>query len=202
MVVFNELRILPGNNCIVVDVKVPEEEYFKNLTIDAIQICTQDKFKPNEPYSIPSELVYDSSVNFPDGNFNKQSLGGWQSADGKHVKLYININSLRNANIEKDLFFVYVKTKGIPLPNTPCGMDREYTLGLLFNWKTLYDKAIGYIREIPNKCNLPEGFLDFILRFNAFKYAVLCADYITAIAIWKDFNKFFVAGVKHSCGCR
>ena len=36
-------------------------------------------------------------------------------------------------NLNKDLLFVYVKTKGIPTADTPCGKDNEITLGIVYN---------------------------------------------------------------------
>lgn len=36
-------------------------------------------------------------------------------------------------NLNNDLLFVYVKTKGIPTADTPCGKDNEITLGVVYN---------------------------------------------------------------------
>ena len=103
-----------------------------------------------------------------------------------------------------DLFFVYVKVKGTPDPCVPCRLDEEITLGVTFDENLLYQQVMGFTKQLADDCNVPTGFMDFILLWNAFKASIETEHYIPAI---KYYNMLFeqgsisMIGITKNCGC-
>lgn len=112
------------------------------------------------------------------------------------------------SNFSNDLFFVHVVCKGIVGECTPCRLDEMTSLGVTCDYGVLYQKAMGYTREIADNCNIPQNFIDFILNFNAFKYAVETEHYIPAIQYYNQLMGFSGSGsvfssntINRRCGC-
>ena len=182
MVQFNELRITPDGQKLIIDVSVKDLEYYTNVYLDTIQIDTQDTFVESGP---SSEVAY------------TKTIGG----NSKSVKLELGTGDLL-PSLKDNLFFVYVRTKGTPASNTPCGMDIITTVGVVTNLYPLYQQAFGYIMELSDTCIIPKNFINFILQYKAFELAVKTGHYTEAIKYWK---RFFM-GIKDSvitpnCGC-
>ena len=55
MVQFNELRITPDGQKLIIDVSVKDLEYYTNVYLDTVQIDTQDSFVESGP---SSKVVY------------------------------------------------------------------------------------------------------------------------------------------------
>lgn len=119
----------------------------------------------------------------------------------KTIRMEINYTELLY-NLNQDLLFVYVKIKGTPSVDTPCGMDNITTLGVVSNFYPLYQHAFNYIKELNDTCSIPKNFINYILQYKAFEFAIKTGHYTEAIKYWK---KFFM-GIKDSvitsnCGC-
>lgn len=58
---------------------------------------------------------------------------------------------------DSHLFFVYIKTKtvGVPDPCIPCGMDNQHTLGVTMYMGDFYREFMKYIGEMGDDCNIP-----------------------------------------------
>ena len=182
MVTFQELRITPDGQKLIIDVSVKDLEYYTNVYLDTIQIDTQDTFVESGP---SSEAVYTKTI---DGN-------------SKSVRLELGTGDLL-PTLNDNLFFVYIRTKGTPAANTPCGMDNVTTLGVVTNLYPLYQQAFGYLKELSDTCVTPKNFVNFILQYKAFQLAVKTGHYTEAIKYWKRF----LQGVKDvtvtsKCGC-
>ena len=78
--------------------------------------------------------------------------------------------------------------EGVIVGCPPCGLDELTTVGAVFNEKLLYQHIMGFTRQLANDCQVPVGFSDFILLWNAFKAAVETGHFIAAI---KYFNMLF-----------
>ena len=122
MVQFNELKITPDGQRLIIDVSIKDLEYYTNVYLDTVQIDTQDTFVESGP---SSEVVYSKTI---EGNT-------------KSVRLELGIGDLL-PSLNDNLFFVYVKTKGTPATNTPCGMDNIYTLGITLNTCFIYNSIM------------------------------------------------------------
>lgn len=182
MVQFNELRITPDGQNLIIDVSVKDLEYYTDVYLDSIQIDTQDTFVESGP---SSEVAYTKTI---DGN-------------SKSVRLELGTGDLL-PTLNDNLFFVYVRTKGTPSIDTPCGMDNSIILGVVSNLYPLYQHAFSYIKELSDSCSIPKNFINFILQYKAFELAIKTGHYTEAIKYWR---KFFM-GIKNSvmttnCGC-
>lgn len=182
MVQFNELRITPDGQKLIIDVSVKDLEYYTDVYLNTIQIDTQDTFVESGP---SSEVVYTKTI----------------KGDTKSIRLELGTGDLLPA-LNDNLFFVYIKIKGTSAANTPCGMDNTTTLGVVFNLYPLYQHAFNYIKELSDACSIPKNFINYILQYKAFELAIKIGHYIEAIKYWK---KFFM-GIKDSvitsnCGC-
>ena len=182
MVQFNELRINPEGTKLIIDVSVKDSVYYENVYIDTISIDTQDTFIDSGP---SSNVAYTNTL----------------AGNNKSVRLELGIGDLLPSLLD-NMFFVYIRTKGTPAANTPCGMDNITTLGVVSNLYPLYQHAFSYIKELSDTCSIPKNFINYILQYKAFELAVKTGHYTEAIKYWK---RFFM-GIKDSvitpnCGC-
>ena len=174
MVHFNELAITPDGKYLIIDVSVLSETYYKDIYIDSVVIDNQNTYLSSGPSSEP---VY-----------------------SKHLRLVLDRFDLQDLN---NMFFVYVRTKGTPAPETPCGLDNMTTMGTVVNMYPFYQQAMNYIGELADKCGVSPNFTDFILKQKGLEVAIKTGNYPDAI---KYYNKFFLGKgnqivVKGGCSC-
>lgn len=194
MVHFNELRITSDGQYLIIDVAVRNESYYKDVYLDSILIDNQDTYVGTGPsstpifeYTVPATQIVDGKV---------------KQVKQKSIRLVLEAIDLTTRSL-KDLLFVYVRVKGTPTPDTPCDMDNITTLGTVVNMYPFYQQAINYIGELASNCNIPQNFIDFILRTKALELSLKTGNYPDAI---KFFNKFFngkdtTVIRKGGCGC-
>ena len=190
MVHFNELRITSDGQHLIIDVSVLSESYYKNVYIDSIVIDNQDTYVGSGPSSNP---VYSYYVPNGVSQLTKKTYSQ------KHVRLVLTPNDLPL----NGLLFVYVRAKGTPAADTPCGLDNITTLGTVTNMYPFYQQAMNYIGELASNCSIPQNFTDYILKLKGLELAIRTGNYPDAI---KYFNKFFknksdVVIRKGGCGC-
>lgn len=182
MVQFNELRITPDGQKLIIDVSVRDLEYYTDVYLDSIQIDTQDTFVGSGP---SSEAVYTKTI---DGNL-------------KSIRLELGTGDLL-PTLNDNLFFVYVKTKGTPSVDTPCGMDNSITLGTTLNKYIIYNDIMQYVKEVNADCIIPKNFIDKYLRFKAFEISIVTGHYIEAIKYYNKFIKDISNVITNvNCGC-
>lgn len=191
MVHFNELTITPDGKYLIIDVSVLSETYYKDVYIDSVVIDNQNTYLSSGPSSEP---VYSYSV--PE----KTSLLTNEPVNLKHLRLVLDRFDLQDLN---NMFFVYVRTKGTPAPETPCGLDNMTTMGTVVNMYPFYQQAMNYIGELADKCGVSPNFTDFILKQKGLEVAIKTGNYPDAI---KYYNKFFLGKnnqivVKGGCSC-
>lgn len=182
MIHFNELRVTPDGKHLIIDVRVLNESYYENVYIDSIIIDTQDTYISNGP---SSKSLYSTKLT---------------EENTKNIRLILDTIDLGSLN---NLFFVYVRTKGTPSADTPCGMDNITTMGIVTNMYPFYQQAMNYIGEIADTCSVPQNFIDYILKIKALELAVKTGNYPDAI---KYYNKFFknkegIIIKKGGCSC-
>lgn len=175
MVHFNELRITSDGQHLIIDVSVLSESYYKNVYIDSIVIDNQDTYVGTGPSSNP---VYSYSVPNGVSQLTKKTYSQ------KHVRLDLTPTDFSL----NGLLFVYVRAKGTPAPDTPCGLDNITTLGTVTNMYPFYQQAMNYIGELANNCSVSQNFTDYILKMKGLELAVRTGNYTDAI---KFYNKFF-----------
>lgn len=185
-VIFDQLRISDDGEKMFINAHVSTASYFDNVYIDSITIMTSDKVSETLPESSTQEYIYTKKV---EGEEKEINLVLTSTDFTKTWETDPNAMVFKKADMSNTLFFVYIKVKGTPDECTPCALDKEVTLGVVFNEGVLYQRIMDYTKELVRECcNIPVGFVDFILLWNAFKASVNTGHYIAAI---KFFNMLF-----------
>lgn len=182
MVQFNELRINQSGDRLIIDVSVKDLSYYTNVYLDEILIDTQDTYTDSGP---SSKAIYSKTM---EGN-------------QKSLRLELGKGDISSSLLD-NMFFVWVRTKGTPAANTPCGEDNTLTLGVTIALYPLYQQAFGYIKELEKECATPKGFINFILQLKALQLAVRIGHYTQAIKYWEKFFRGLKKDVvTNKCGC-
>lgn len=202
MIIFDQLRISDDGKRMYINAHVNKADYFNDIYIDSIVIQTANKVSETEPGLPTSDYVYIKKVEENTKELNlvleaSDLSRSWES-DPKAI-------AFNRGDMSKTLFFVYIKCKGTPGSCTPCRLDEETTLGVVFDENVLHQKVMNYTKELVADCSVPSAFIDFILLWNAFKSAIETEHYIPAI---KFFNMMFDEVGKScqsrtikTCGC-
>lgn len=199
MVLFDQLRLSDDGKRMYINMHVNRAEYFRDIYLDSIIIMTADKVSETTPDIPTSDYIYthtfengmkEADMVLTASDFTKI----WQEDPKAMV--------FPEAEMQRTLFFVYVKVKGIPDECTPCRLDEEITLGVTFDENILYQKVMQFTKGFTKECQLPLGFSDFILLWNAFKASIETEHYIPAIKFWNMlFDNIGPNRVTKACGC-
>lgn len=215
MVKFNELKITPDNEYLIIDVSVDNAEYYDGVFIDSIIIDNQDTYVENGPSSNPiftynvNKEAYNLVYSLPESCScspvqDEESKNYCFSADedaGKYVRLVIKSEDLR-VPIAGSLFVVYVNTIGEPREDTPCSLRQSTVTGTAVNLYPIYKSSLGYFKELGDTCNIPKGLIDTILRINAIELAIRTGNYTRATKYWKKFfSNIRYINTSSNCGC-
>lgn len=201
MIIFDQLRLSDDGSKMYINAHVNKSACFENMYVDTITIMTSDKVSETTPGLPTSNYIYTKKFTESDKEVNlvltaTDFTKTWETDPRAMVFKY--------EDMSRTLFFVYVKCKGTPAPNTPCTLDEETTMAVTFDEKMLYQRVMDYTKGLLSDCCIPVGFIDFILLWNAFKASVETEHYIPAI---KFFNLLFGEvdstgrRIVKSCGC-
>ena len=215
MIKFNELRITPNNENLIIDVCIEDAEYFDNVVLDSIIIDTQDTFTVGGPstravftYNISKhteELVYslpNNTGNFPvqdESDLNYCFIEGESS--NKFARLVLNSEDL-GVEISENIFFVYAIASGEPAEDTPHDLRDSKIVGIAINTYPIYKQSMKYIRELDDSCNIPRNFIDYILKIKSLDLAIKTGNYQEIIKYWNKFFKAVNANVKPYSICK
>lgn len=187
MISFNVLGIY--NDHLIIDVSVLSGHYYENVYLDSIVIDTQDTYSANGPSSHP---VYEFTI--PDVEVQLSH----QIYSQKQYRLELSSAELDSLD---QMFFVYVRTKGAPSPDIPCGMDNDTTLIAVLNMQPFYAQAMQFTRRLVNNCSQHQNFSDYILKFKALELAIKTGNYSQAIQYYKEFFKGVAPDQSGGCSC-
>lgn len=187
-VIFDQLRISDDGKRMYINLHVNKAEYFKDIYLDSLTIVMANKVSETSPHVPSQDYVYYQVF---DGNQKEADL----------VLFPVDFKESYKKNcFSKDLFFVYVKVKGTPDPCTPCTLDEEITLGVTFDENLLYQKVMQFTKGLADECEIPVGFTDFILLWNAFKSSVETEHYVPAIKYWNMLFDNYSGGYASKSG--
>lgn len=181
MIKFTDLRVQKERLTIVAEVR-EIENYYDNVYIDKIIVDTQDTFTTSGPSANP---IYSVTVN---GNEKKVSIS-------------LSSTELGGIDINHTMFFVYGVAKGTPAPETPCGYDDVNSVGVTFSMCPIYNKTMGYIKEVENSCEIPKDFINMIIQLKAIQYSVDSGHFTQAVKYYNKFYKNLSVNTSHTCGC-
>ena len=214
MLIFDQLRISDNGSRMYIDIHVNYASYFDNIMLDSVTVIPADRVSETYP-DIPTEdfiykKVYNEDLQVDQIVIDKTALNeaylNWDSDNNRVIddtKPYAK-SSFDKSDFSQDLFFVFVKCKGTPDECTPCRLDEEITLGVVFDETRLYQMMMGYTKNLADTCNIDKGFIDLILLWNGFKASIETEHYVSAIDFWK---KIFESGNNYNinkpkpCGC-
>lgn len=201
-VIFDQLRISDDGKRMYINAHVNKADYFKDIYIDSIVIQTADKVSETNPGLPTSDYIY---IKKAEDNAKELNLVLEASDLSKSWETDPKAIAFNRGEMSNTLFFVYIKVKGTPEACTPCRLDEETTLGVVFDENVLHQRVMDYTKSLLADCNVPTDFTDFILLWNAFKSAIETEHYIPAI---KFYNMLFAEVGKgcqnriiKTCGC-
>lgn len=202
MIIFDQLRISDDGRRMYINAHVNKADYFNNIYIDSIVIQTADKVSETDSGLPTSNYIYTKKLEDNTKEINlvleaSDFSKSWES-DPKNI-------AFDRRDMSNTLFFVYIKCKGTPDSSTPCRLDEETTLGVVFDENMLHQKVMDYTKELVADCSVPSSFLDFILLWNAFKSAIETEHYIPAIKffnmLFDEVGKSYQNRIIKTCGC-
>jgi hypothetical protein len=89
-----------------------------------------------------------------------------------------------------------------------CGMidTNDHITGVAYNGKPLYDAAVKYASSYGDSCdnNDQRGFIDYLLRYYGFIFALKCGDLCQAQYYWENYlngGSFAKPVTYNRCGC-
>lgn len=204
MVQFNDLSIYPDINKLIIDISVINDNKDVDTSIDSVIIDTQDTYCQNGPSNNPvySYIVEENSipVYVPSDCQKPQTVYCKDDVDNpcivgfndnvKYLRLALSDKDLNVANLSNNIFFVYVNVKNTPSEDSDITATSENVIGVVFDKSTLYDISMRFLKELSCTCNIPKGFIDFILQMKALDISVETGHYIEAIHYWNKFSKY------------
>ena len=190
MLIFDQLRLSDNATKLYINIHVNKADYFKDIYLDNIKIMTADKVSETNPEVPTEDCIFTHT--FGD--------------NVKEAALVLTVNdfpTLKQSDMSRTLFFVYVKCKGTVGACVPCRLDELTTLGVTFDEKLLYQRVMDYTKSLADDCKIPVGFTDFILLWNAFKASIETEHYIPAIKFWNQlFDVDTIGNITYKgCGC-
>lgn len=208
MVVFDQLRLSDDAQRMYINVHVNTSVYFTKMYIKRLVIVTSDKVTkascrgkyPTDADGNPKDYIYLKEFD----DYTKEAELVLTAYDFMRTwETELSKIDFKKGDMSKTLFFVYVECEGTVAADTPCGRDEPVTVGVTFDDKMLYQKTMGYVKELTEECKVPMAFTNFILLWHAFKAAVVTEHFLDAIKYWKMlFDEYGGEAVTtKGCGC-
>ena len=195
MIRFVQLRISNDGKKLYVEFAVNTAREFDNVKLDSIAITTQDYVSEANPDSFPEKFIYKKVYGENDKEdyivldrgvfdaaWNNTNQGTGEAID---VNEPIANTSYTGTILSNNMFFVYVKCKGYPAECVPCELAKEVTLGIAMDDSIFHQKTMQFTKELIKDCQVPVGFIDFILMWNVLNSSIETGHYHEAINFWK-----------------
>lgn len=215
MVIFDQLRLSDDATKLYVTAHVNTAQYmdntspFKDVYIKRVVVSDANKItEMSDLDTIVNRKKYLVKQDYGDGDY-KKSIDLVFDANNfeRHDETEIKKIDFCGKEMLTTLFFVFIETTdaGAAGACLPCYMQNKVTVGATFDENLLFQNVMNYTRELADDCNIPSGFIDFILRWNAFKAAIATDHYLPAV---KYYNMLFggsnstnTTGTTRGCGC-
>lgn len=157
-----------------IDAHVHESEIEGGTHIEKLYIVTSDNISETSLGGIADESKYIYKQCFEDRE--------------TEIHLVLNINCLDTFpynTFSRDLFFVFIEDSGPKDDCIPCPIASNLTVAVTFDETVYYQMAMGYTKELADTCQISQGFIDFILKWNALKAAIETEHWMAAIKFWE-----------------
>lgn len=169
MIQFNTLEFVNAKT-LRIDISVMDLAYYTNVYIGKILIDTEDTVLSTCPSENPPLVIEPSG----------QGLKSYKQA--------IDVSSIVDKGAK--MLFVYVECLGVPAPNTPCGMDSEYSMKPVVDYECIYKeglkkaKCVGKCGCLDGNCSIDTAFANFSLQYFRLVSALENDDVETAYDAW------------------
>ena len=204
MVIFNDLRITEDKDCLIVDCYIEDIDGYAGMYIDSVYV---DYYENVTTFGVPTE----------------KAIKLYEHVDGKNdrairkvlKKSQLNASTFGTDTFDKGLFFITVRCDGTPtnpsiLEGYSCGRDDVVDVGAALDWKSVYERGIGYAAKLADECNTCEnlgGFKDFIFLWYALQLAISTCNWDEVRKLWKKIWRKKSMGAVHpalksGCGCK
>lgn len=192
MVFIEQFRISDDGLKMYINARMNEATYFKNRYISKVTVITGDLVTETTNSASPTEGYIYQETHTAEENIRQIDLV---------LTPAICNENFTKSNFSSDLFFLYIECEGMIDGCTPCTLDEAITTGVTFDDKLLYQKVMGYVKELADTCNVSQNLIDFILLYNAFKAAVETEHFVEAKCFYERmFDKAMPPSSK-PCGC-
>ena len=181
MIRINELRINKEATKLIIDMEIENKSYLENIKFDNIQIVTEQYFNPDQAGSY---IAYKIS-----------------NIDGKRVTAEIDCNDLLYGDYKKNMFFIWIKTKGILGDCAPCSDSSDNAVLAVYWKKGIMDMYVHYLKDMTACCDLPQDFVDFLLRAKALDLSIKTGHYIEAIKFFRYLTSKMTKHIVKHCNC-
>lgn len=207
-VIIDQLRVSDEGKHMYLNAHIANIDSCKNVHIKDVTIRTYNQvYTETNELKSSDENIYQKS--FIPSNTALDELSGNSEEPVKSIALDISINDviLDRPDFSHDLFFVYITTDGTPDSCIPCRMDEPTTIAVTFDDNLLYQKAMGYTKQLHNSCGNScaapsKDFIDFILLWNAFKASIETEHYVAAKQFYDElFGDVSTKNITRKCGC-
>lgn len=168
MIKYNNITI--EGDYLNIDFQFEDKPQYESLSITGVRVDTPITYGTDSPY-----YFYDED----------------------DVTIYKN--KLFIPDVKKDLLIITPQIMGLEtIPsNSPCGIDIINSTAV-YNKTILDNIGIKYINELNNSCNVPVGFIDFILKQKALDLSISTNNLNNAIKYWDNIiNNNTIT----NCGC-
>lgn len=193
MVKIDELKITPNGNDLFLQAHVDDISWYEDVYIKEVYILKHTQYGE---FIMPDELTPD-----------KYAFKWTPETPSKEIELDVaSVDLNLKGNFSTGLWFVYIRCEGQPAAETPCGMDNEYTIGVVYNMENLYrdmtKSLIDLRKHLCNGCYVPEIFIDNFLLIEAIDAEIKAGNYVQAVQWYKEFieKKYTISQTK-TCGC-
>lgn len=158
------------DNNLIIDFKVEDKPYYSSISIQGVRVDTPLTYGTKESYF----RTYEEDV----------------------TRYTITVPI---PDVKKELLIITPQVEVALPPDTPCGAD-IIDQAAIYDKSILLDKGMVYLKELGNTCEIPRGFIDFILKKYALDMAIDTCNYTTAIKYWKMLTMVKGTTIK-GCGC-
>lgn len=194
-VIFDQLRVSDDGQKMFIDIHVNGLPVFEHVYLDKLYVTTADNVE--ETSSCPPE----------DKCFYIHTFGEGDKEAHLTLPNFESSYTYEKPNFSSDLFFVYITCKTVGETN-PCYevMSCEYkqtAVGVTFDENLLYQRVMGYTKDLADSCSVHQGFTDFILQWNAFKASVETEHWVSAVRFYNMLfgNTSDTGNTTKHCGC-
>lgn len=157
-------------NNLIIDFEVEDKPYYSNVSIGGVRVDTPLTYGTDTPY-----YIYDED-----------------DVTRYEAEIFI-------PDVKKELLIITPQVHVALPPDTPCGAD-VIDMAAVYDRNVLLDKGLGYLKELGDTCEIPRGFVDFILKRYALDMVIATCNYSMAIKYWKMLTRIKGTTIK-GCGC-